>query len=158
MSSLLLLRHSNSAASVLSRCVAVISRGPAGSEGSASASASAALSSLFNLQQKRGVASRSFFDDDEASRRSTSHPVPNPEDLARIASGAAADVSSVVNQLNSVRFPFFSFSFLFDLMAAARMSTPFPPLSSSDVDAFPLSRDPVFSFRSSPTRLLSTWR
>ena len=63
MGSFLLLRNSNNATSVLLRCVAVLSRGQGGSEGSKSSSA--ALSSAFDLRQnKRGVASRSFFDDD----------------------------------------------------------------------------------------------
>ena len=98
MTWLSLLRNSNSATGVLSRCVSVLSRGQRRSEGPASASASAAFPSF---DQRRGIASRSV--DDDAASRSTSHPAPNPDDVARVASGAAMDVARVVNQLNSVR-------------------------------------------------------
>ena len=94
MSSLLLLRNSNNA--VLSRCVSLISRVHRVSNGSS-----------FDLRQKKGITSQGSFggvdDDIAASSRSTSYPAPpNPDDFARVASGAAVDVARVVNQLNSV--------------------------------------------------------
>ena len=130
MISLLPLRRSNNATSVLSRCVSALSREQLRSEGSASAAsaASAAVSSSFDLRQRRGIASRGI--DDDAASRSTSHPAPTPDDFARVASGAAADVARVVNQLNMVR-PFLFRSRMLTLFLDDDARLPSQPLSSS---------------------------
>jgi len=137
MSPALIFRNSNNAAGVLSRCVFMVSRGPLGWN-----ACEASGNEAFDLWlQRRGIASRGGFDDDlDAASRlavAAAHPSTIPDDLARVASGAAADVASVVNQLNSVRrririvsFSFMSISFSF-----------FQPFSPS----FPLSLSACFS-------------
>ena len=110
----LLLRNSSDATGAISRCVSALSRVTQGE--SASEASASAFFSLFNPQQKRGIASLSSFGgigDDDGSSASTGRSASSPsDDFARIAAGAAADVAGVVNQLNSVRvfrFAFFCF-------------------------------------------------
>lgn len=115
----LLLRNTRNATSAISQCVSALSRELKG-ENASLASAAAA----FNLLQMKGIASRSSLGSVVGnSSASTTRPASNQADIDGNASGAVADVTGVVNQLDEVRFFLFFFpSFFFN---CSRMPTLF---------------------------------